>query len=88
MNRFVITAGTTKYTRISKRKARTLFEQGKAIQFCPVKLRPGLPFCPDMMFQKNQGMEFETALDFFEHYNCNSNETGYYAAFYITEAME
>lgn len=35
-------------TRISKHEAFKRFQRGEPFQICPVKLRPGLPWRPDM----------------------------------------
>lgn len=70
------------YIRVSKRKARKIFENGDAIYFCPVNLRPGKPYHPEILYY-NTGLRFNYAVDSFEFFNCTNTETGKYAAFYI-----
>lgn len=70
------------YTRVSKRKARKIFESGATIYFCPVNLRPGYPYYPEILFY-NTGENFDYSVSSFEMYNCINYETGKYAAFYI-----
>lgn len=74
-----------KFKRINKTIARKLWDNGnndKPIYFCPVNLRPGPPFNPEICFYKT-GENFEKCVNAFEFYNCTCKETGYYTAFYI-----
>ena len=93
MNDFVIHDGKTTFTRISKVAARKIFNEGRPITLCPVKLRPGYPFAPHCRVfpdLKNCGFAgldslnqlFDRYVNEFTFYNCNINETGYYPAFY------
>ena len=70
------------YTRVSKRKARKIFESGQPIYFCPVNLRPGNPYYPEILFY-DTGENFDYSVASFEIYNCINTETGRYAAFYV-----
>jgi hypothetical protein len=72
-------------TRISKSRARKLWAQDKIIHFCPVKLRPGLPFASDIAYypEEQKNNDFNKTVLNFEWYNCQMNETGYYTAFYL-----
>jgi hypothetical protein len=77
------------YTRITKRAALKRFNNGECIYLCPVKLRPGGPWHPEITIT-NKGHfagvteDFNKIINQFEYYNCNV-ETGYYAAYYIRE---
>lgn len=75
------------YMRISKRAAKKIWNNGEnetVIYFCPVNLRPGWPWNPEIAFYKT-GENFEKSVAAFEYYNCTCNETGRYTAFYIME---
>lgn len=93
MIKHTISDGKITYLRITKRQARKLFDAGKDVVFCPVKLRPGFPLAPHMDFRKSDYLDesiyphnsmFDKLVCNFAWYNCQLNETGYYPAFYIT----
>lgn len=87
MNKHKFYDGNTPFVRINKRAARIAFEAGKPVVFCPVKLAPFGGFRPSVMMQKSDASaSFDDSVKNFEWYNCQLNETGYYTAFYITEA--
>lgn len=75
------------YKRISKQEARKRYQDGLSTIFCPVNMHPFHKFFR-MSIEINPAnincnyQAFETVLNAFEWYNCNS-ETGYYTAFYI-----
>lgn len=71
--------------RVSKALARKAYERGLRVYFCPCKLRPGFPWDPECAITKqdSDSYSFETVLNAFEFYNCNSNEVGRYTAFYM-----
>ena len=73
------------YKRITKRAAERLYEMGEPVLFCPVKLIPGGVWRNGCLVTKEGGRTFDQALNTFEYYNCNNNETGNYTAFYIKE---
>ena len=83
MNNLTISDQASTYTRVSKTKARKLFDQGERIAACPVKLRPGYPWAPHMELRGVEDRTFDELVISFENYNCQLNETGYYAAFYV-----
>jgi hypothetical protein len=77
--------------RVSKRRARKLYDEGKTIRILPVKV-----YVDNNMFaleiNKNDKFEvepfdwelkFDSRVNRFEFYNCQYNETGKYSAFYI-----
>lgn len=76
--------GTGKVVRISKTIARNLFEQGVDILFIPCNIRPdnmwglGVWNSPDIW---GNSETFDSLVDCYEIYNCNS-ETGRYCAYY------
>lgn len=86
MQQLTIHDAKSLYTRISKRKARKLWEAGNMnIAVCPAKLRPGFPWAPHIMLgtsEEHYERGFNKLVVDFEWYNC-SYETGYYSAFYI-----
>lgn len=74
--------------RISKRQARKLWDKGAPFRICPVKLRPGFPFAPDMLIEPmrytaDPSYTFDRVVGDFEFYNANTNETGYYSSFWV-----
>jgi hypothetical protein len=96
VNRIVISDGATRYTRISKAKARKMFEAGKPFYIVAHKMRPGMPFSMGMIidgshyakenaerakYQLSQET-FDSVVTNFCYYNANCHETGTYAAFY------
>lgn len=98
MNRVKAYDGNILYIRVSKTKARQAYVAGKPVVFCPVKLYPFGSFRPSMQIDNKMALAsidapggqgssayFNAMVRDFEWYNCNSNETGYYAAFYATK---
>lgn len=91
---------TKRLKRISKAKARKLW--GKAdLSLCPVNLAPDGGFRPNMDvfakdissllsseydFERNRA-DFDAYVQNFEWYNCPSNETGTYTAFYLIKSQ-
>lgn len=74
------------YKRITKQAAKKLYNAGKIVYFCPVNLRPGKPWNPEISFYDcAEDLSFERAVAGFEIYNCTCKETGKYTAFYVEE---
>lgn len=86
------------YRRVTKQAARRLYESGKEIFLCPVRLLPGGYWSPEIRVQINtrpvisgdgftnivpRDRTFEAVVNCFTYYNCLNNETGRYAAFYV-----
>ncbi len=72
-------------TRITKTKARSLYENGNAVLFIPCKLNPKSPWGLGMWEHKDhdgQYESFDALCNHYEYYNCNA-ETGSYIAFYV-----
>ena len=74
--------------RVTKRTAKKLYLQGLEILLVPCKV------CPDNMwgigqrFQKDMTLfesDFDKLVSYFEYYNCQYNELGKYAAYYVKE---
>src|SRR5665213_4368129 len=98
MERYVITDGSSRYTRISKVQARKLFESGKeSFYIIAHKMRPGFPFSMGMTIDcahyATENAErakydlkpegFDSMVANFCYYNANCHETGLYPAFYL-----
>ena len=88
MNKYSFTDNNGKtWERIDKKTARTAYNNGLTVLFCPVNMRPFTPWRLEIDVNKNfegyNGVSFEKAVNAFENYNCTNNETGRYTAFYI-----
>lgn len=73
------------YVRISKQKARTLYNAGFEVVLNPVNLRLDNAWHTFFETQKepdNNG-DFDAMCNEFEYYNCNNKESGKFPAFYI-----
>lgn len=70
------------FRRISKAAARKLFETGKVVYLCPVNLRPGGPWHPEMGVKYHSGEGFDVCVNAVTWYNCTGRETGRYLAYY------
>lgn len=94
MNQTIIDDGATRYTRISKRRARKLHANGQGIYIIAHKMRPGFPFSLGMLVPSVERISeevtptsFDDCVRNFEWYNANCYETGYYSAFYTMSAL-
>lgn len=77
---------TCQFTRISKRRAENLYNQGETIYIVPCKVYPSNDnhwIKPYDIKLSNDIDSFDRVVSSFEYYNCNYNETGKYTAFYI-----
>jgi len=74
------------YERISKAKARKLFEQGKTIYIQSCNMTPVNPWQSaheiDPAHYKEENYSFDSMVNNYEYYNTDC-ERGYYAAFYV-----
>ena len=72
--------------RISKTRAKALYEAGDDVLFIPAKCNPANDLYSlaiwENKFLAGQYETFEKLVDYYTGYNC-SRETGYYPAFYI-----
>jgi len=73
------------YKRVDKRTARFLYNAGYTIYLVPCKVWPNdrAPWIQPYPIYKKEDTLFDNQVNAFEYYNCNHNELGYYAAFYI-----
>lgn len=83
MNKYTFTDGGYTFDRISKKAARAAYKNGLRVILCPVNLRPGYPYHPEIDISGKSETPFDTALNAFEYYNIHNRETGRYTAFYI-----
>ena len=86
MKKYIFADGGYTFNRISKKAARAAYKNGLRVLLCPVNLRPGYPFHPEISISGKDPATFEEALAAFEFYNIRNSETGYYTAFYIPVA--
>lgn len=86
MNTFELSHAGQRYERISKAKARRLFDGGGTVILCPCKLYPfGGWMCGTFVRKEDyerQPVTLDAVVRGYTLYNCN-HETGYYPAFYI-----
>ena len=90
MTEYTFTSQGHTFTRVSKTAAKKAFINGFTIALCPCKLRPGTPWYPECIVNRetlgedpaDAENEFNRLLNRFEFYNC-TNETGRYTAFFI-----
>lgn len=89
MRQYTYTDGGKTYTRVSKARARAAYNAGLTVVLCPVNLRPGAPWHPEIAVSKErlESESFERVLNAFEFYNTRDTETGRYTAFYIPVHM-
>lgn len=79
MNRYTANG----YTRISKARARKLWDLGETVYACPCKLRPGTPWHVETAIHPVPHATLDTLLlPLLWHSSCNA-ETGRYLAFYV-----
>ena len=86
MNKYTQKKGNFEYIRISKKRAKTLFDMGFRILAIPCKMRIGTPWVIEHEMQYTKGTNKVTAfinmVDTLTYYNCGYS-MGYYMAFYI-----
>ncbi len=78
------------YERISKQRARKMYNAGETVYLVPCKVRPdnswGMLYDANY-YNWNKCEPFDTIVAAFEMYNCQYNETGRYTAFYRKEVL-
>jgi len=76
--------------KVNKPTARKMYNAGKEVYICPCKVNPRNNWGIGHFFQKEEGDGFEQNFDrlvsHYEYYNCQYNELGKYAAYYVKEA--
>lgn len=90
MNNYEFTINGARYVRVSKSAAIKTWKNNDTVVFCPCKLRPGYPWHPEYVFPPDvcpawirTEKEFCEIANAYSVYNCNSNETGRYIAYYV-----
>lgn len=94
MNKYEFTDNNRVFMRVSKAVAKKAFIAGFAIAFCPSNLRPGAPWHPEYITDREMrsdyitddigaANDFQNLLNSFEYYNCTTNETGKYSMFFV-----
>nr|DAO52123.1 MAG TPA: hypothetical protein [Caudoviricetes sp.] len=81
------------WTRISKRRARALYDAGYTITVAPVNMRLNNVWCTYIRIGRKLKFSlddsFDSLVNDYEYYNCNSNEVGHYPAYYVrSEVLE
>ena len=79
---------TLNYTRINKSKARKLYNLGRPIVVLPCKANPNSPWFSNSTVSKESGRDFDTLVNEFIYYNCNTSELGRRPAFYVVTVNE
>lgn len=86
MNKITAYDGNTRFERVSKAKAKQLFDAGKPVVFCPVNLYPFGGFRPSCTIDNTMYgsiRDFAWVVKEFEWFNCTDKDAGKYTAFYV-----
>ena len=67
---------------VQKRTAKKMFNSGETIYMQSSNFHPFGVWSQCIGISNKKGNSFESAVNAFEYYNCNNNETGKYAVFY------
>lgn len=82
------------FTRVTKKKARSLFSEGKDVYMLPCKIHPAnIWMKPALMVRPEQPEDevpnnanlFDRIENEYSYYNCGSYEMGYYVSFYVKD---
>lgn len=81
------------WTRVSKRRAISAYEAGNDVIITPVYVDPFNMWRPHARVSNKRrwgvDVTFDSIVNEYEYYNCNSNEVGRYPAYYVrTEVLE
>ena len=71
------------FERVNRKRARAAYNNGLRVILCPVNLRPGYPFYPEISISGKAPATFETQENAFIYYNCTTAQAGKYPAYYI-----
>lgn len=74
---------TNKWQRVSKPRARNLYNQGHDVYMIPCNIHPENWWMPPVKMLRNNETTFDRVVNTFCYYNCCNNDLGYYPAFYI-----
>lgn len=80
------------WVRVSKRRARSAYNEGHTITVAPANMDPFNPWytCLKISNKRQWGCDvtFDSIINEYEYYNCNSAELGRYPAYYVrTEVL-
>ena len=84
----MLNSTTLNYTRINKSEARKLYNLGRPIVVLPCKANPNSPWFSNSTVSKESGRDFDTLVNEFIYYNCNTSELGRRPAFYVVTVNE
>ena len=84
----MLNSTTLNYTRINKSEARKLYNLGRPIVVLPCKANPNSPWFSNSTVSKESGRDFNTLVNEFIYYNCNTSELGRRPAFYVVTVNE
>ena len=81
------------WTRVSKRRARSVYEAGSDVIITPANIEPFNPWRTHARISKRKqwgcNVTFDSIINEYEYYNCNSNSVGRYPAYYVrSEVLE
>lgn len=80
---------TLNYTRINKSEARKLYNLGRPIMVLPCKANPNSPwFSNSTVTKESTDKDFDTLVNEFTYYNCNTAELGRRPMFYVLTINE
>ena len=83
MRKYTWTENGFTFKRINRKQARTAYNNGLPVIACPVNLRPGKPWNPETVLNRDFcGLDFEQIENAFIFYNIRPG-TGKYPAYYI-----
>ncbi len=88
MDKQMLKNSTLNYTRINKPEARKLYNLGRPIVVLPCKANPNSPWFSNSTVSKESGRDFNTLVNEFIYYNCNTSELGRRPAFYVVTVNE
>jgi hypothetical protein len=88
MDKQMLKNSTLNYTRINKPEARKLYNLGRPIVVLPCKANPNSPWFSNSTVSKESGRDFDTLVNEFIYYNCNTSELGRRPAFYVVTVNE
>ena len=79
------------WQRVSKRRARYEYDAGRDVIITPVYVNPFNMWRPHARISNKRrwgcDVTFDSIINEYEYYNCNSNELGRYPAYYVKQEM-
>ena len=82
MNRRAYIENGTTYLRVSKARARRLYDIGTEIYINPCNMSPDSPWGQPMPISNKSERAFDAVVTEYEVYTCANRKVGLYAAFY------